>query len=266
VLAVNLLHRSSKKVFVTSDTFLPSEGPEGENLLALCVEPKKPSLLKRCGRKAMSLNKHKRNFMKHYKEEVFIPFQSVQVKSFTFPNNPKKAGGMNVSGKKGTLFVPFPSSSLSFHLRSLSSEEKKAFVTSREESDMLLLSLVSDKKEDLSFYSKALRTAMNTVQYGGFSEKLLFHGVGFRVELKNHDGTDFLSIHCGFSHPVVIPVPRNLAVAVPKQTTLLVSGLSTHSVQSFVSYVEKVSPRDPYKGKGIRKENTSIVLKEKKKK
>jgi large subunit ribosomal protein L6 len=56
----------------------------------------------------------------------------------------------------------------------------------------------------------------------------------------------------GFSHPVDIPVPKDLKVTTPNPNRVVVEGADKQKVGEFASNLRKIYPPEPYKGKGIR--------------
>ena len=82
----------------------------------------------------------------------------------------------------------------------------------------------------------------------GFTKTLSMVGVGYRAAMKG----DVLVLSLGYSHPVEMPVPAGLAVAVEKSTTLHITGADKQAVGQFAADVRAKRPPEPYKGKGVR--------------
>ncbi|MEX0933913.1 MAG: 50S ribosomal protein L6 [Candidatus Paceibacterota bacterium] len=93
-----------------------------------------------------------------------------------------------------------------------------------------------------------------------YQKKLIVEGVGFRVEVS--EGS--LTLHVGFSHPVVIKVPKEITVSVEKNTIHL-SGIDKEMVGRFAAEIRAVKKPEPYKGKGIRYEDEVVRRKQGKK-
>ena len=81
-----------------------------------------------------------------------------------------------------------------------------------------------------------------------FVKELEIQGVGYRAESKGKT----LVLNVGYSHPVDMPVPEGLSVAVENNTIVKVSGANRQKVGQFAADVRSVRPPEPYKGKGIR--------------
>src|SRR3989344_570972 len=93
-----------------------------------------------------------------------------------------------------------------------------------------------------------------------YVKKLILEGVGYRVELK---GTE-LVLTVGFSHPVALPVPGDVAVKVEKNTITLESP-DKEAIGAFAADIRRVKPPEPYLGKGIRYEGEVVRRKQGKK-
>ncbi|HEX5775028.1 MAG TPA: 50S ribosomal protein L6 [Candidatus Paceibacterota bacterium] len=93
-----------------------------------------------------------------------------------------------------------------------------------------------------------------------FKKVLQLNGVGYKVELR---GTD-LVFAVGFSHPVTLPVPKEITVTVVKNT-ITVEGADKQRVGQFAAEIRAVKPPEPYLGKGIKYEDEVIRRKQGKK-
>jgi large subunit ribosomal protein L6 len=93
-----------------------------------------------------------------------------------------------------------------------------------------------------------------------FVKKLIVEGIGFRAELAGKE----LKLMVGFSHPVLVPVPEGVTVAVEKGV-ITISGADKEKVGQFSAAVRAIKKPEPYKGKGIRYEGEVIQRKQGKK-
>ncbi len=82
----------------------------------------------------------------------------------------------------------------------------------------------------------------------GFEKKLEIQGVGYRAAMDKGK----LSMSLGFSHPVVIELPKGIAVDIEKQTLLTVKGTDKYLVGETAAKIRRVKPPEVYKGTGIR--------------
>lgn len=96
----------------------------------------------------------------------------------------------------------------------------------------------------------------------GFERKLQLVGVGYRAQAQG----DRLNLSLGFSHPVVHLMPKGVKVVTPTQTEIVISGIDKQLVGLTAAKIRDYKSPEPYKGKGVRYANETIVLKETKKK
>lgn len=145
-------------------------------------------------------------------------------------------GRIHVSGPKGILERPFPSS---------------VFFEEQDKN-------VSVKSEVPALWGtwRAHLANMVTGVNSGFRKQLKIQGVGYRVQLEGN----ILTFALGFSHPVKVIVPEGLTLEV-KDNTIAISGTDKEKVGQFASFVRSLRPPDHYKGKGIRYEDEVVKLK-----
>lgn len=93
-----------------------------------------------------------------------------------------------------------------------------------------------------------------------FEKRLVLEGIGYKVELLEKQ----LKFSVGFSHPVIVDIPDDIAVSVEKNV-ISISGIDKESVGQFAARVRAVRKPEPYKGKGIRYENEVVRRKQGKK-
>jgi large subunit ribosomal protein L6 len=158
-------------------------------------------------------------------------------KAITLPEKVK----VKLDGQK--ISVDGPKGSLSRILPSL------VCCTLDEEQQALLIDKTQDTKLSQALYglSRTLVANMVTGVSIGFEKKLQITGVGYRAQL---DGKD-LVLNMGYSHPVKMVTPKELAVKVENPTTVIVSGMEKDLVGEFAAKIRSVRPPEPYKGKGI---------------
>ncbi len=114
----------------------------------------------------------------------------------------------------------------------------------------LLLSRETEKQAALHGLTRAL--VFNAVQgvTKGWSKELDIVGIGYRAEMKGK-GTVVFTL--GYSHPIEVPLPSGIDVAVDaKQTHLTVSGVDRQKVGQVAADMRSLRPPDPYKNKGVR--------------
>jgi large subunit ribosomal protein L6 len=96
----------------------------------------------------------------------------------------------------------------------------------------------------------------------GFEDKLDITGVGYRASVQGKN----LHIALGYSHDVIYPIPEGIAIATPKPTEILISGIDKQKVGQVAAEIRGFRPPEPYKGKGVRYSGEYIFRKEGKKK
>jgi large subunit ribosomal protein L6 len=82
----------------------------------------------------------------------------------------------------------------------------------------------------------------------GFEKKLEIQGVGYRAAVDKGK----LNMTLGFTHPVVLDLPKGIAVDIEKQTLLTVKGIDKYMVGEMAAKIRRVKPPEVYKGTGIR--------------
>ena len=75
-----------------------------------------------------------------------------------------------------------------------------------------------------------------------------------------------LNLAVGYSHPVNIEMPAGITVATPAPTEIVIKGADRQRVGQIAAEIRAVRPPEPYKGKGIRYSDETVVIKETKKK
>ena len=89
-----------------------------------------------------------------------------------------------------------------------------------------------------------------------FEKVLEINGVGYRAQVKGQE----LTLSLGYSHPVIFEIPKDIEVKV-EGNILTVMGISKHEVGLFAANIRSKRPPEPYKGKGIKYKNETILRK-----
>ena len=109
------------------------------------------------------------------------------------------------------------------------------------------------------------RARINNLVVGvtkGFEKKLEITGVGYRAAVEGKN----LNLSLGYSHPVLYPIPAGIAIATPKPTEIVVSGIDAQQVGQVAAEIRAWRGPEPFKGKGVKYEGEFIFRKEGKKK
>ena len=96
----------------------------------------------------------------------------------------------------------------------------------------------------------------------GFERRLEITGVGYRAAVQGKN----LQIALGYSHDVVFPIPEGIAIATPKPTEVVVTGIDRQKVGQVAAEIRGFRKPEPYKGKGVKYAGEYIFRKEGKKK
>ena len=88
----------------------------------------------------------------------------------------------------------------------------------------------------------------------GYVKNLELVGVGYRARM---EGTT-LTVDLGWNHPMKFDPPEGIAVEVPDETKIIVSGIDKQQVGEFAAKVRETRKPEPYKGKGIRYEGEYV--------
>ena len=96
----------------------------------------------------------------------------------------------------------------------------------------------------------------------GFSVTLEINGVGYRAAVQGST----LNLQLGYSHEIKYKIPKGITIVAEKPTTLVVSGADRQRVGQVAAEIRGYRGPEPYKGKGIKYEEETIVRKEGKKK
>jgi large subunit ribosomal protein L6 len=150
--------------------------------------------------------------------------------------------GVKVEQKDGLVTVTGPKGSLSLQVH------PKVTVAVAENEMTAEVAKKEDKKEKALWgLTRALLQNLVDGVTKGFEKKLEVNGVGYKVELK---GTT-LEMRLGFSHPVIVEIPKDLTVTVEKNV-ITITGADKQHVGQFAAEVRELKKPEPYKGKGIK--------------
>ena len=158
-----------------------------------------------------------------------------------------KGQNLTVKGGKGSLDLVINSS-----------------VLVKQEDNVLTFAARDGGKQSraLAGTTRALVNNMVTGVTSGFERKLQLVGVGYRAKAAG----SVLSLSLGFSHPVDYEVPNGVSVETPTQTEILLKSSNKQLLGQVASEIRAFRPPEPYKGKGVRYSDETVLRKEAKKK
>jgi large subunit ribosomal protein L6 len=90
----------------------------------------------------------------------------------------------------------------------------------------------------------------------GFSKSLEINGVGYRAAVKGK----ILELQLGFSHPINFEIPDGITVTVEKNV-ITIKGSDKQQVGQIAAEVRAFRPPEPYKGKGVKYSDETIIRK-----
>lgn len=127
------------------------------------------------------------------------------------------------------------------------------------EGNVLRVTRESDHRNHRALHglTRALLQNMANGVSKGFTRKLEMNGVGYKAELKK----DELWLYVGFPREKIVKIPAGLAVVVEKGTMISVTGADKEIIGQFAAAVRRIRPPEPYKGKGIKYAEETIVRK-----
>ncbi len=96
----------------------------------------------------------------------------------------------------------------------------------------------------------------------GFIRTLEITGTGYRAAVQGKN----LTMNLGFSHDVVYPIPDGIKITCERPTAVRIEGMDKRLVGQVAAEIRGFRPPEPYKGKGVRYGNETIIRKEGKKK
>jgi large subunit ribosomal protein L6 len=116
--------------------------------------------------------------------------------------------------------------------------------------NQILIGRPSDQKHHRSLHGLTRSLVANMVEgvSSGFSKKLEIVGVGYKAEMNGQN----LTLHLGYSHPIVMNFPDTIKATVPVPTEIIIEGNDKELVGLIAAKIRSFKKPEPYKGKGVR--------------
>lgn len=123
----------------------------------------------------------------------------------------------------------------------------------------LIVTRENDLKENRALHgmTRALIQNMVTGVVEGYTKVLEIVGVGYKAELKGNG----LLLSVGYSHPIYFEAPAEIKFEVPTPTQIKIIGIDKELVGLVAAKIRSFRPPEPYKGKGIKYSNETIIRK-----
>ena len=96
----------------------------------------------------------------------------------------------------------------------------------------------------------------------GFAKDLEISGVGYRALVQGKE----LVLQLGYSHDINYPIPDGIDIKCEKPTSIRIAGADKQKVGQVAAEIRGYRKPEPYKGKGIKYVDETILRKEGKKK
>lgn len=128
------------------------------------------------------------------------------------------------------------------------------------ENNQLIFTISEDTKQNKAYWGTYRSLAANMIEglHKGFEKKLEINGVGYKSVLKGK----VLNLQLGFSHPVNYDVPEGISIEVDaKENTILIKGHNKQVVGQVAAEIRAFRPPEPYRGKGVKYSDETIIRK-----
>ena len=109
------------------------------------------------------------------------------------------------------------------------------------------------------------RSNINNLVFGltnGFKVVVEYNGVGYKANVVK----DILVLTLGYSHDIAVRIPANVNITLEKPNLIVINSIDKESAGGFASFLKSLRKVEPYKGKGVKLANETIIRKEGKKK
>ncbi|MFA6410539.1 MAG: 50S ribosomal protein L6 [Candidatus Buchananbacteria bacterium] len=90
----------------------------------------------------------------------------------------------------------------------------------------------------------------------GFSRQLEINGVGYKAAVAGNA----LNLSLGYSHPINYPIPKGIEMKVEKNL-ITITGIDKQAVGQIAAEIRLLRKPEPYKGKGIKYVEETIIRK-----
>ncbi|MCB0729662.1 MAG: 50S ribosomal protein L6 [Ignavibacteriae bacterium] len=127
------------------------------------------------------------------------------------------------------------------------------------EGDEVLVTRPNDLRENRALHGLT-RALLNNMVEGvsdGYSKTLDIVGVGYKAEQKEKN----LLLTIGYSHPIYFMPPDDIKIEVTTPTQIKITGCDKELVGQVAAKIRSFRKPEPYKGKGIKYSNETIIRK-----
>lgn len=137
-------------------------------------------------------------------------------------------------------------------------------VSVTQENDEIVVRPLSDEKTHRMLWG-TVRANINNMVTGvseGFKRKLELIGVGYKAQMQGNK----IKLSLGYSHDIDYELPKGIQCATPQPTIIELSGADKQLLGQVASEIRSYRSPEPYKGKGVKYEEETVLRKVGKKK
>ena len=122
----------------------------------------------------------------------------------------------------------------------------------------IVLTRNGETKESSAFWGTYRALTANAINglTTGFTKSLEINGVGYRAAVNGN----VLELQLGYSHPINYPFPQDIKMSVEKNVITIV-GDDKQVVGQIAAEIRSFRAPEPYKGKGIKYSDETIIRK-----
>jgi large subunit ribosomal protein L6 len=155
---------------------------------------------------------------------------------------------VTLAGRSVTVKGPKGQLGMDLHPKVKVAQEGSELVCTRESDDRLSRAAHGLVRANLANLVQGVST--------GFQRRLEINGVGYRAEVSGSK----LNLQLGYSHPIEYQLPAGVTAQVEKNAVVL-SGIDKQLLGATAAEVRSFRPPEPYKGKGIKYAEETILRK-----
>jgi large subunit ribosomal protein L6 len=153
----------------------------------------------------------------------------------------------------------------------VSTKGPKGTLTLKRHKDIEIKQAKDDDKKDVIVFERKGNLGQERAAHGlmralvgnmltgvtqGFTRQLEINGVGYKAEIKGPK----IVLSLGFSHPIEYQLPEGISAKVDKNL-LILSGIDRQALGAATAKIRSFRPPEPYKGKGIKYIEETILRK-----
>src|SRR5262245_33103451 len=156
---------------------------------------------------------------------------------------------VSVKGPKGTLNVKRQGSTAGIDVKQQKDEDQK---------DVIVFGRKDNEGGERAAHGLMRALVANMVKgvTEGFTRELEINGVGYKAEIKGSTVT----LSLGFSHPIVYQLAEGVTAKTDKNM-LILSGIDKEKLGGAAAKIRSFRPPEPYKGKGIKYKEETVLRK-----